>query len=98
MASLKRFQGPHEGCTNVHFGSLKSVGKIQTMSFWAEGKFEVHSVSSDDLSAVTDGTAQHHTEDHPNYHDASNADSHISNYVQLTVEEVFNSSLTVLYI
>lgn len=80
-----------------------------------------------DLSAVANGTTEHHTEDHPNdllrrknrlllkshsqksaylcafstpiltHHDSGNADAHVPNDVEFTVEEVLDACLTVLH-
>lgn len=55
-------------------------------------------ISLNDFSAVTNGTAKYHTEDHPDDHDSSDANAHIPDDVQFTVEEVFNARLTVLCI
>lgn len=49
-----------------------------------------------DLSAVANGTTEHHAEDHPNDHDSSDADAHVPNDEELAVEELHDASLAVL--
>lgn len=61
---------------------------------WSEGRLKVR-CGLDYLSAVADGTAQHHAEDHSNNHDPSNTDAHVADYVELTVEKVLDCHFTV---
>lgn len=49
-----------------------------------------------DLSAVANGTTEHHAEDHPDDHDSSDADAHVPNDEELAVEELLDACLTVL--
>lgn len=101
---------------------LKAVQSFR--AGYRRGRVQVSSL--DDLSAVANGTTEHHTEDHPNdllrgkqifnkvicthnvcvfvcvssqiltHHDSSNANAHVSNDVEFTVEELLDACLTVL--
>lgn len=52
---------------------------VQSYRSWVQERFGDRGQGSslEDLPAVSYGTTEHHTEDHPNYHDSGDADAHV---------------------